>query len=155
MEDNIAVKDRGKHFSFLVRQAIANDPRFRISTVAKGMGLSYHAFYQRLEGKTSFSADEIRRLIACFPDPSLVSYLLKGTVYIAAERIHAERPDEEDVLYRAAHRIIFDASDVLRQVDIALKDSRLDHRDAAAITRKIDDAERSLVTLRNHISSLQ
>ncbi|PLW75018.1 phage regulatory CII family protein [Cohaesibacter celericrescens] len=155
MIDNIATKDRGKHFSFLVRQAITNSERHQIATVAAGTGMSYHAFYQRLEGKTPFSADEIRRIIACFPEPSLVSYLLKDTAYVAAERIDAERSDEEEAIYQAAHRIVFEASDVLKVVDIALRDHRIDHRDITSITKEIEDAERSLISLREYVSTLK
>ena len=155
MLDDIATRDRGKRFSFLVRQAITKSERHQIATVADGTGMSYHAFYQRLEGKTPFSADEIRRLIACFPDPALVTYLLKDTAYVAAERIDTVRTHEEEAIFQAAHRIVFEATDVLEVVDIALRDHRIDRRDAASITKEIEEAERSLISLREYISRLK
>ena len=119
--DDINRKDRGKYFGSLVNTAITNSERHDKASVAKCLGISYHAFYQRLQGTTAFSADEIRRLITCFPDPSLVSYLLKGTPFVAAERIDADRSREEEAIYQAAHRIVLEASDVLRVIDDALR----------------------------------
>lgn len=152
MLDDVHVKDRGEQFAFLVRQAITRSQRHDIKTVAKHMGLSYQAFYQRLNGSTPFAADEIRRLIAVFPDPAIVSYLLRGTAYIAAERIEDGDRDPQDTLYQAAHRVVLEASDVLREIDVALKDQRIDHRDTACIVKEIEDAERSLISLRTFIA---
>ncbi|WP_114009815.1 phage regulatory CII family protein [Cohaesibacter intestini] len=152
MLDDVHVKDRGAQFSFLVRQAISRSERYDIKTIAKRMGLSYQAFYQRLNGSTPFAADEIRRLIAVFPDPSIVSYLLRGTAYVAAERIGETEGDPEDTLYQAAHRVVLEASDVLREIDVALRDHRIDHRDTASIVKEIEDAERSLISLRTFIA---
>ena len=153
MPDDIRVMDRGEQFSFLVRQAITRSERHNIKTIAQQMGLSYQAFYQRLNGTTAFTADEIRRLILVFPDPSIVTYLLRGTAYIAAERIHDAENGPEESLYQAAHRVVLEASDVLREIDIALRDHRIDHRDTAIIVKEIEDAERSLISLRTFIIS--
>lgn len=154
MLDDVQVKDRGAQFSFLVRQAITRSERHDIKSIARRMGLSYQSFYQRLNGTTPFAADEIRRLIAVFPDPSIVSYLLRGTAYIAAERLDEDDGgrDPEETLYQAAHRVVLEASDVLREIDLALRDHRIDHRDTAAIVKEIEDAERSLISLRTFIA---
>ena len=151
----LKTKDRGKHFGFLVRKAITESNRYDIASVAKGTDMSYQSFYQRLQGLTPFSADEIRRLIAFFPDPSLVSYLLKGTAFVAAERIEAEPEKSEDHIFQAAHRIVFEASDVLETIDQALKDRRIDHREAVTIMAAIDDAERSLISLREFVAGMK
>ena len=143
--------DRGEHFAFLVKMAIKASKRYDNDSVAKKMGLSYHAFHQRLDNKTMFSADEIRRLIASFPEATIVSYLLRGTEFVAAERIRADRSEEEEAVYQAAHRIVFEATDVLRVIDEALADEFIDHRDAATITKEIEEAERSLVSLREFV----
>nr|WP_319390222.1 phage regulatory CII family protein [uncultured Cohaesibacter sp.] len=148
-------KDRGKHFGFLVRKAITESKRHDIASVAKGTDMSYQSLYQRLQGTTPFSADEIRRLIAFFPDPSLVGYLLKGTPFVAAERLEAEEGSSEDHIFRAAHRIVFEASDVLEAIDLALKDRRIDHREAVTIMQAIDDAERSLLSLREFVAGIK
>ncbi|WP_319530987.1 phage regulatory CII family protein [uncultured Cohaesibacter sp.] len=145
--------DRGDHFAFLVKMAIKASERYDNASVAKKMGLSYHAFHQRLDNKTMFSADEVRRLIASFPDPTIVSYLLRGTEFVAAERITADRSEEEEAIYQAAHRIVFEATDVLRVIDQALADEFIDQRDAASITKEIEEAERSLVSLREFVSA--
>ena len=154
MLDDVQVKDRGAQFSFLVRQAITRSERQDIKTVARHMGLSYQSFYQRLNSTTPFTADEIRRLIAVFPDPSIVSYLLRGTTYVAAERLDEDEgvSDPEETLYQAAHRVVLEASDVLREIDLALRDHRIDHRDTASIVKEIEDAERSLISLRTYIA---
>lgn len=151
-DDDFDEKDRGAYFSFLVRKAISRNERHNNTTVAKGVGMPYQAFYNRIQGSTPFSADEIRRLIAVLPDASLASYLLLETPYVAAERIDTDRVHEADAMYQAAHRVMFEASDVLREVDMALEDNRIDHRDAASIVEQIEDAERSLISLREYLS---
>nr|WP_321458179.1 phage regulatory CII family protein [uncultured Cohaesibacter sp.] len=151
----IKTKDRGKQFGFLVRKAIAESNRYDIASVAKGIDMSYQAFYQRLQGNTPFSADEIRRLIAFFPAPALVGYLLKGTAFVAAERIDNKEACGEDHIFQAAHRIVFEASDVLEVIDQALKDKKIDHREVITIMEAIDDAERSLLSLREFVASLK
>ncbi|WP_316859334.1 phage regulatory CII family protein [uncultured Cohaesibacter sp.] len=151
---DLKTRDRGKQFGSLVRKAIDTSERYNIEGVAAGIDMSYQSFYQRLQGKTPFSADEIRRLIAFFPDPSLVSYLLKGTSYVAAERIEPGSDSHEDHIFKAAHRIVFEASDVLEVIDQALKDQRIDHRERATIMQEIDEAERSLLSLREFVSSM-
>ena len=152
MNDDIKQQDRGEYFASLVSKAIANSDRYKRSSIAKGIGMSYPSLDNRLHARTPFSADEIRRLIAFFPDPSLVSYLLRGTAFIAAERIEAGITEEEEAIFKAAHRIVLEASDVLRAVDEALLDRRIDHRDAAKICEEVEDAERGLISLRDYIS---
>ena len=148
-------EDRGEAFGALVKKAISYSERHNITSVAAAMGMTYQAFYQRLDGRTAFSADEIRRLIACFPDASIVSYLLRGTAFIAADRVDPDRSHEEEKIYKAVHRTVLEASDVLRVVDIALRDGKIDHREAITITEQIEEAERSLVSLREYIASLK
>ncbi|SNY92096.1 hypothetical protein SAMN04515647_2344 [Cohaesibacter sp. ES.047] len=155
MLDDLDARDRGEQFAFLVKMAIKANKRHDNASVAKNMGLSYHAFHQRLDGKTIFSADEIRRLIACFPDAAIVSYLLRGTRFVAAERITAGLSEEEEAIYQAAHRIVFEASDVLRVVDQALNDGHISTRDVVTINGEIEEAERSLVSLKDFVDTLK
>ena len=145
-------QDRGIQFAELVRRAISRSKRHNHTSVAKGMQMPYQSFYNRVQGITPFSANEIRRLIAVIPDPSLVSYLLQGTPYVAAERLDAEPSSEEEALLQAVHRVIYEASDVLSAVDEALKDKRIDHRDTAVIIEQVEDAERSLISLREYFT---
>lgn len=146
--------DRGRGFSRIVYQLLVVEKRLTMEQAATGVGLGYDALHARVHGRTLFSADEVAKLIAVLPDPRLVSYLLNQSRFIAIERVEQPLSDPEDEIFRATHRILIEAADVLEAVDDALKDRRIDHREALSIQKEIEIAERALVSLREHVRSL-
>lgn len=146
--------DRGKDFADLVYTVIVTERRYAAKRVAADMGIGYDALHARIVNRTAFSADEIRRLIRAAPDPRLVAWLLRGTPFVAAERICVQGVDEDaDVraIQDAAMRIAIEVADVLEAVQDGLRDSRIDHRDALEIRDEIEIAERALATLAEHL----
>jgi len=141
-------EDRGAAFAALVHQVVIDERRHAAKAVAAALGLSEPAFYARTANRVPFSADEIRALIAAAPDPRLVAYLLRGTPYVAAERPAADGTPMEEQIHRGATRIVIEATDVLESVETALRDSRIDHRDAMLLRQEIEIAERALASLR-------
>lgn len=146
--------DRGTEFSEIAYQVLVLGEHYDIARVAGDMGMSYDVLYARIRNRTPFSADEIRALLRAAPDPRFVSYLLAHSPFVAAERIEARLDDTEEGFYRAANRIVIEATDVLRAVNDALLDHKLDHRDLHQIHSEIAEAERALVSLRKHIQEL-
>jgi hypothetical protein len=141
--------DRGREFADLVYTVVIAEKRFPLKRLALDMGLGYDALHARIGNRTPFSADEIRRLIRAAPDPRFAVWLLRGTRFVAAERIGtADGCDSEfEAIHLAATRIVLEAADVLEVVEAALTDDRLDHREALRIRAEIEVAEQALATL--------
>lgn len=151
------MNDRGKDFADLAYTVIVAEKRWSMKRVAGDMGLGYDALHARIVNRTPFSAEEIRRLIRSAPDPRFVAWLLRGTRFVAAERV--EEGDEMDVgdvdaIQNAAMRIAIEVADVLEAVQNGLADHRIDHRDALEIRDEIEIAERALATLAEHLRQI-
>ncbi len=144
----VTEEERGRAFAGLVHQVVIDERRYAAKKVAAALGLSEPAFYARTSNRVPFSADEIRALLAAAPDPRLVTYLLRGTPYVAAERLEADSSPVEEQIHRGATRIVIEATDVLESVETALRDGRIDHRDALVLRQEIEVAERALASLR-------
>lgn len=147
-------EERGRAFAGLVHQVIIDERRHPLKRVAAALGLSEPAFYARTSNRVPFSADEIRALIAAAPDPRLVAYLLRGTPYVAAERLESDGGPVEEQIHRGATRIVIEATDVLESVETALRDGRIDHRDALVLRQEIEVAERALASLRTLVRAV-
>ena len=146
---------RGKEFADLAHQIIINDPKWDAASVARAMGMDYHGLYARLCNRTMFSAEEINRLLKVVPDPRFVSHLLRDTPFVAADRTAIGEGDEVfDSMLRMAIRMIGEASDVAESIECALRDGRVDHREAPLILAEIEEAERALASLQRHVRKL-
>lgn len=145
--------DRGREFAGLVYTILIAEKRYLAKAIAAEMGIGYDSLHARLVNRTSFTANEIRDLIRAAPDPRLVAYLLRGTAYVPADRADLDPAgvDEEEAIHRGATRIVIEATDVLKAVEEALSDHRLDHRDALTIRNEIEIAERALASLRERL----
>lgn len=147
----VGVLSRGQDFADLVHRILVNEGRHSLATASSGMGMLYGTLYARVVNRTCFSADEIRLLMRSVSDPRLPAYFLDGTSFVAVERMSAaERASETDTL-RAAHRLVYMAADILRRIETALGDGRIDHREAPGIEAELDGAERLILGLRAQI----
>ncbi|WP_037309701.1 phage regulatory CII family protein [Ruegeria halocynthiae] len=148
---------RGQEFANLVHGLLVTDERGRTAEIANSMGLSYDALYARLRNRVVFSPEEIRSLIAVLPDARIASWLLLGTGFFAAERGALDQPDLDarESLRHSVIRMIVDASEAAAQVEIALSDGRIDHREAAQIQKDILAAERAIATLKAHVKEFE
>jgi hypothetical protein len=147
MKERGQEKARGQEFAELVHHVLFGGNTFSPKAIASAMGISYDTLYARARNEVMLSADEIRALISVAPDVRLVNYLLRGTNFVAADRIGADETDNE-LIHRGATRIVIEATDVLEAVERALGDARIDHRDALGIVAEIEAAERALASLR-------
>jgi len=147
------MSDRGEAFAQLVHSILVGERRYPADEVAEAMGIGYDALYARLRNRVAFTADEIRDLVRAAPDPRLVAYLLRGTAFVPADRVEMDAAgvDQAEAIHRGATRIVIEATDVLRAVEEALSDHRLDHRDALAIRNEIEIAERALASMRERL----
>lgn len=146
--------DRGRSFAQIVYQVMIVEKRVTVEEAAKRLGMGYDALYARVNGRTTFTADEIAALIALVPDARMVSYLLRHSNLVAVERVDEALEDAESEIIRATHRILLEAADVLEAVDHAVQDKRIDHREALTIQAEIEVAERALLTLRQHVRAV-
>lgn len=140
---------RGQDFADLVYRIVVSDGRYSLATAASGMGMLYGTLYARVRNRTCFSAEEIRGLIRTVPDPRIISYFLEGTNLVAVER-SAEAGESGDgtALIPAAHQLVFGAADVLRLLETALRDGKVNHREATKIEAELIAIERVLLALR-------
>ena len=148
--------DRGKEFSELVHRILVTERRGSLDQTAEKLGLNYDALYARLRGRVTFTADEVRALIAHVRDTRIVAWVLSGTPYLPAERAKIIPDVDEDItlaesLRRTAMVMMFEATDAAEQVELALIDNRIDLHEAARIREDIDAAERAMATLREHV----
>ncbi|MCJ2103074.1 hypothetical protein [Methylobacterium sp. E-046] len=125
--------------------------------VADAMGMSYASLHARLINRTSFSADEIKKIIVQVPDIRLIEYFLETTDFIPVHRqvaryeggvIHSLPPADVVSVQREASRIVIDATDVLEFVDAGVAGGQIDHRVARLALQAIKATERALASLR-------
>lgn len=154
--------ERGKNFADIVYTILVVEKNPDIEAVATVLGMTYAVLHSRLINRTCFSADEIRALIRTVPDPRLVSYLLEGTKFVAADRAVAdldamgqqsERSALRDAIQRAATRVVVEAADVLEIVDTALAGGGMDHREERLVLKEINETEQALASLRVRIEN--
>lgn len=146
--------ERGQDFAAIAYTILVVEKNPRIEDVASRIGLNYATLHSRLINRTCFSADEIVSLIRAVPDRRLVSYLLDGTAFTAADRPPADRQLNSDIggLQRGATRVVVEATDVLELVDAALAGGgTLDHRQVNLVLTEIGQAEQALASLRVRI----
>lgn len=154
--------ERGKDFADIVYTILVVEKKPDIAEVAEALGMTYAALHSRLINRTCFSADEIRALVRNVPDPRLVSYLLDGTKFVAADRAVADgdaadqeigKPALRDAIQRAATRVVVEAADVLEIIDAALAGGGMDHRDERLVLKEINETEQALASLRVKIET--
>jgi hypothetical protein len=86
-----------------------------------------------------FTAEEIRKPIAVAPDPRFVAYLPDGTPFIAADgSVSAEGESVGNSLLRTAMNMVREAFDAAEAIEVAIRDDRIDHREALVIRRDRD-----------------
>ncbi len=156
MEDG----DRGEAYAQLVKR-ILGETRDGIQRAAAGFGVKYDTFYSRLaRGRVVFSADEIGRLIKITQRRELVDYLLADTGFLAVKRFSSNGTDNQgssqsytthDQIQQGAKSNIYVATEILQEVDKALADQKIDHRDKARILEDVHKAEVALASLREHL----
>ncbi|WP_371810781.1 phage regulatory CII family protein [Ruegeria sp. HKCCD7318] len=137
-----------------MHSVLMNTARGQLSEIADAVGLSYDALYARLRNRVVFSPEEVRALITAVPDARIASWVLLNTGYIAAERGALDQPDlnEQESLRHSVIRMLIEASEAAAQVESALRDGYVDHREAIQIQQDIETAERAIATLRTHVS---
>lgn len=106
--------------------------------------------------RTVFSADEIRTLMFHVSDVRLPAWLLEGTDFIPANRpITAVGSDPaEDSLRHTSIMMLVGASEVAHQIEKAIADQWIDHREAVLIQKEIEAAERAIASVREHVKKL-
>ena len=109
----------------------------------------------REDGRTIFSADEIRRVLSHVPDLRLVRYFLEDTPFLAVERPEPTRAVDDKDIHLGATRAVIEATDILREVERGLSDEKLDHIDLHRIRIELSDAERALGALRARLSEFE
>lgn len=143
---------RGKAFADLLHQVTVMEKVRSLDDIAAFLGMDYHTLYARVNGRTPFSAEEIRALIHCIADIRLLSYFTDGSAFVPVERAAPAplpvHPTLQDGLVREAHNAVLEAADILEVIVGALADSKVDHRDSVQIRRELDHCERALASIR-------
>ena len=142
---------RGNDFAGLVYQILVAEKRWSVEEIAPQLGLTYDTLYARVRNRVTFSADEICKLICVAPDPRFVAYLLRGSPFVAADRVEGPDHSDDEAIHRGATRIVIEATDVLVAIEEALRDQQINHREKTVIHREIEIAERALASLREKI----
>ncbi|SDH79550.1 hypothetical protein [Roseospirillum parvum] len=141
--------DRGREFAELVHNLLVVRKLVEVQAAADGLSLSYHALHARISGRTPFSADEIRSLVAMLPDGDLLRYFTRNTDLLVLDRRDFGQQEGLGDLRGSAVRTMIEATDILKAVHEALADGRLDHLDRGRIGREVDACERALAGIRH------
>ena len=146
--------NRGEDFAHIVYTLLVVEKQMSVEEAAAALGMSYASLHSRLIARSPFSADEIQALIRLLPDPRLASYLLDGSVFVAAERIMPPVKGRlaNEAVQRGATKVVVEAADILELVDAVLTGGGLDHRHKRLLLKDIVEAERALATLRLQIA---
>jgi len=145
--------ERGRAFADLVYTVLVAEKKYPLKDVAERMGMQYATLHARLHRRVVFSPEEVQALIAAAPDIRLIGYFLDETPFIAVDRTSLPEGSAVDTLHLGATRTVLEAADVLRAVEKALDDARIDHRERARIGKEIAEAERALAALRHRLES--
>ena len=145
----------GRHSTFaeLVHLILVHERGHSLKEVAELLGMKYHTFYARLRGRAAFTPEDVQTLIRVIGDPRVPNHLLTDTSFIAVEQAQAGGEHVYD-LHRGATRSVIEVTDVLRTVERALANNRIDHIDRINIRKEIDEAERALAALRHRLETL-
>jgi len=148
------VSERGSDFAHIVYTLLVVEKAMTVEEAATALGISYAVLHSRIIARSAFSADEIRSLLRLLPDQRLVSYLLDGTKYIAAERstVDSEQAALVNVsIQRGATKVVVEAAEILELVDASLAGGGIDHRSKRVVLKDISEAEQALASLRLRI----
>lgn len=122
----------------------------RVSTVpvaAEAIGLTRHALYARLAGRSKFRPEEARRLIAFVNDPRLLAFYVDGSRFVVARRPQPHDPPGN--VARAAGAVLHEVTDIMDIVTAAISDGPgLDHREQRLALDEVAQAETALANLR-------
>jgi hypothetical protein len=143
-------------FHQLVYRLVLVEKRISVKALAPLLGMTSATLYKSLNGKGDFSPDQVRILLRELKDIRLAAWFLLDTNYVPIERAEFS-PNEIgaiESLRRTALVMMIEAAEAAREVDAALCDERIDHREAVQIRADIEAAERAIVTLREHVPSM-
>lgn len=143
--------DLNKKFASLVYTILVLEKRWPMKEVAAKLNMKYDTFYARVHQRVDFTFAEALSLLKVMPDQRLASFLLDGSTFIAVEQDDYSHLNTEENLHRGATRTVLEASDILREVEQAIADNKVDHHDRRRIQTEIEGAERALASLRQKL----
>ncbi|WP_374129766.1 phage regulatory CII family protein [Sphingomonas sp. 28-62-20] len=134
-------------FALLAYQLIIVEKKVPLADLALKIGMSYSALHSRLNRRTRFHPDEIRRLIACLPDQRLVQYFTADSPFVVAARADPLKDDVASIRTAVA-RAMRETIDVMSVVVTSLESGlTLDHRDRATILKEVHEAESAMASV--------
>ncbi len=148
--------DEQDEFAALLYQLLIVEEVKTVKEAAAELGLKEQALYARLYGRVRLSVEEARKLLKYLGDVRIADHLLVGSGYVATKRTELTEEEHKSAGVReGATTTLFDVTDLMREVEVALSDDgRIDHREKIDIEKRLHEAERSLTALRNSIKGL-
>ena len=142
---------RGRAFADLVYTVLVAEKKWPLKEVAERMAMQYATLHARIHQRVVFSPEEVAALIAAAPDIRFIGFFLDDTPFIAVDRTSLPEGSAIETLHLGATRTVLEAADVLRAVEKALDDARIDHRERVEIGKEIAEAEHALAALRQRL----
>ncbi len=148
--------DEQDEFASLLYQLLIVEEVKSVKEAAAELGLKEQALYARLYGRVRLSVEEGRQLLKYLQDVRIADHLLAGSEFVAVKRTDLSEEEHKSAGVReGATTTLFDVTDLMREVEVALSDDgRIDHREKIDIEKRLHEAERSLTALRNSIKGL-
>ena len=128
-----------------------------LKEMSRRIGFEYHTLYSRVIGRVVLRPEEIRLLIRESGDIRLAEWLLEDSPFMPVYRPDADIVDGQSEgvrrLHRTATHAVIEAVELLREVELAIEDDKVDHNDLREIKEALTDAEQALGTLRANIDA--
>jgi len=147
--------DNSTEFASMLYQLLIVEEVRAVKEVAAELDLKEQALYARLYGRVRFSVEEARKILIYLGDVRVADHMMAGSGYVAIERTDKHEDEKSDGVREGATSTLFDVTDLMKEVESALSDDgRIDHREKIDIEKRLHEAERSLTSLRNALSTL-
>src|ERR1019366_2621166 len=134
-------------FSRLVRKIVIHERRGLSRERGETLGLSYGAFYNRLNGRAEFNPREISMVLRELVDSRLVDCLLVGTGFRGLRQPDAPAPRSDGDLTGLALSCAIETLNAVRATIGALQGRHMDRQNGIKIETIICDAQRELSSL--------
>ena len=147
---------RGSQFAALIHNILVMGEEHRADNAAKAIGLTYDSLFARIHNRVMFSPEEIKSLIAAVPDIRIPAWLLEGSDFVVGRRIGPSTSRElaEESLRHSSIMMMVEAGEAAHEIEKAISDHRIDHREALQIQKDIEAAEQAIATVREHVKRL-
>ncbi len=134
----------GETFATAAHRQLITKKLCSVRSVADTLNTSAESLYDRFYGRIAFTVEEARKLLNSVSTPDLADNLLEYSPFFAALRPEADEKIFD--LQSGAAEMVYKAAEVLRVVQVALRDGEIDHIERREIAVSLVGVEKLLAS---------